>query len=101
MIVSVFSVVRADPTELSNDSSNSVYVLTAAVDVSIITIAEDAPFAMVTNGSEEALFCRNSIVCAVCRVIVGVAFSTVSYAEFPLRITIELAIDWERLYSYT
>ena len=61
VIVSVFSVVSEDPTELLNDSSNSVYVLTAAVDVSIVTVAEDAPFAMVTNGTEKALIYLRSI----------------------------------------
>ena len=34
-----------------------MYVPTAAVVVYIVTVAEDAPFAMATNGSEEALFC--------------------------------------------
>ena len=31
----------------------------------------------------------------------GVAFCTVSDAEFPFRINMELAIDVERVYSYT
>ena len=58
---SVFSVSSEEPVELSNDSSVRVYVPTAAVVVSIVTVAEGVPFAMTTNGTEEALIYLRSI----------------------------------------
>ena len=58
-----------------------------------MTVAEDPLFTIFTNLIEAPVFCRSWIVGVVARVIVGVAFCTVSDAEFPFRITIELAID--------
>lgn len=99
--VSFFKVANEDPEELSNDSSSRVQIPTAVAVVSIVTVAEDAPFAIVTNGSKKALFCRSSIVGVDGRVIVEVTSYTVIYSDFPFKIVVEVAIDDKRVNSYT
>ena len=61
--------------------------------MAIVTIAEEAPFAIVTKGSTEALFCRSSIVGVVGRVIAEKTSWIVSISVFPFTIVMELDID--------
>ena len=67
--------------------------------MSIVTLADGVPFVMVTKLS--AILCTRSIVDAFGNVIVGETFYIMSDSVFPLRITIELVIYVERVYSVT
>ena len=67
---------------------------------SIETLADDSPFSIATNASAP-LLCLRLIEGKGDRLIVGETSSTVNDASLPLRTTIELEIDEERVYSYT
>ena len=67
--------------------------------MSIVTLADGVPFVMVTKLS--VILCTRSIVDKFGNVIVGETFSIMSDSVFPLRITIELVIYVERVYSVT
>ena len=64
-----------------------------------MTFAEDAPLSMFTNGSEETLFCRSSIVGLVDRVIVGETWSITSDDVFPFKTVTWFTISAERVNS--
>ena len=101
MTLSLLSVAWGALAALSNDSSSSAKIPIATTDVSILTFAEVAPFSMVTNGREEALFCRSLIIGVVDRVIVGETCSTLNDDVLPFRTVREFEIAVERVNSYT
>ena len=101
MIVSVFRVFCEDPVELSNDSSARVYVPSAAAVVSIETVAEDAPFAMLTNDSGETLFCLRLIYEPHRLLIAEDKSPTDIVFMFPLMSIIELSMATLRSYVGT
>lgn len=79
MTVSVLSVADVEPKELSYDSSTRSYIPAVTSAVLIVTVAEFAPFVIVTN-ARASLLCLSAIVSVVVGVIEGVTSSTVNVA---------------------
>ena len=83
MTASDFSVVSEDPAELSYDSRTRVQVPVETPVTSIATLAEVAPFVIVTNERLAPVFCLSAILAVVGRVIYEETLSTENVAWLP------------------